>query len=726
MTGVLSRRERRRPARARRAPRAPLPGRRVAALAIGLAALAWLQVSEAGDRGQTQRLLIRLSQPPVAAASAGPQRERAQADALVRLASRKSLRLRRIRESGDDWLVVALAEPVTADSAREIARRIADDPEVAHAEPDLRVFAQQANDPHLVAQWALAGPEQGSPGGTQALAAWGLADGAGVTVAVIDTGFTAHPDLDGAWLPGFDFIGADPDGSFRSANDGDGRDADASDPGDWCDEAGAATPSTWHGTAVAGLVAARAGNGYGIAGVAPAARILPVRAIGRCGGYMSDVIDAMRWAAGLPVAGVPANPHPARVLNLSLGSTPGTPCSPYQQRAVDEVVAAGTVVVAAAGNEGMGSVGVPANCIGVTAVAAHTRHGDLASYSNVGTNVALTAPGGVGSLPDLAVIASSNTGATAAALPDPARGFAGTSAAAPHVAGTAALLWSYDPRLSAVEIRNALAGSARPWPAGTHCSGALAGQCGAGMLDAGAALARVGSRVALDIEAPRGPLPGGTRVTLSALVRSMYAPDQLAYRWVQTIGPAVRLLHADAPVVALDLPPHRTEVGLRLAVTDPTGAVTVADGLVRVNNSPVATAVGSIIVAVGESVGLRLEAIDPDGDAVLFTLLAAPSGLSVGRSDGRLSWIAGDAGIYPVRVAIEDADGLGGGEIAFAIHVSDGSSLASPLRSAGAGRSGGGGSANPGLLALAGIAAALLCARRLRRWRARGHVTIGP
>src|SRR5690606_6718173 len=160
---------------------------------------------------------------------------------------------------------------------------------------------------------------------------------------------------------------------------------------------GAATPSTWHGTAVAGLIAARAGNGYGIAGVAPAARILPVRSIGRCGGYMSDVIDGMRWAAGLAVPGVPANPYPARILNLSLGSTPGVPCSPLQQRAVDEVVAAGALVVAAAGNEGTGSVGVPANCGGVLAVAAHTRYGDLASYSNVGPEVALTAPGGVGS-----------------------------------------------------------------------------------------------------------------------------------------------------------------------------------------------------------------------------------------------------------------------------------------------------------------------------------------
>ncbi len=487
------------------------------------------------------------------------------------------------------------------------------------------------------------------------------------------------------------------------------------------------TPSSWHGTAVAGVVAARAGNGYGIAGLAPAARILPVRAIGRCGGYMSDVIDAMRWAAGLPVAGVPSNPYPARILNLSLGSTPGTACSPYQQRAVDEVVAAGAVVIAAAGNEGMGSIGVPANCIGVMAVAAHTRYGDLASYSNVGASVALTAPGGVGSLPELSVVAPSNTGVTAAALPDPARGFAGTSAAAPHVAGTAALLWSYDPRLSPVEIRNALAGSARRWPAATRCSLAVsAGQCGAGMLDAGAALVRIGSQVALDIEAPRGPLPGGTRVTLTAVVRSPYASAQLAYRWVQTSGPDVQLLHPDAPAVALDLPLRRAEVGVRLTVTDPSGGVTVADGIVQVNNPPVARDVGSIVVAVGESVALRLEASDPDGDAVRYTLLAAPAGLSVGRNDGQLHWIAGDAGIRPVRVAIEDDQGVSGEEIVFFIHVSDGSSLASPLHSAGAGRSGGGGSADPGVLVLvAGVVAALV-GRRARRWRGRSRVTIGP
>ncbi len=690
------------------------------AAAVGLVALACLQAAQARDGGLTQRLVIRLAEPSVAAAAAGPQRERARIDALAALGARTSLRLQRVRESADDWMVVKLPDAVSIDAARALARRIADDPGVADAEPDLRVFAQQASDPYLVSQWALAAPPAGSPGGIDARGAWAMSTGAGAIVAVIDTGLTAHPDLDGAWLPGFDFVGPDPDGSFGTTNDGDGRDADASDPGDWCDEAGVTTPSTWHGTAVAGLVAARAGNGYGIAGVAPAARILPVRAIGRCGGYMSDVIDAMRWAAGLAVAGVPTNPYPARILNLSLGSSPGPACSAYQQRAVDEVVAAGALVVAAAGNEATGIVGVPANCVGVVAVAAHTRYGDLAGYSNVGVGVSMTAPGGVGSSVEFAVVAPSNTGATAAGVPDPGRGFAGTSAAAPHVAGTAALLWSYDPSLTALEIRNALVGSVRPWPAGTRCSlASLAGQCGAGMLDAGAALSRLGGMVALDIDAPRGPLPGGTRVTLAAVVRSVYAPEQLAFRWSQTGGPPVQLLHADAPVVTLELPPLRADVGLRATVTDPSGGVTVADGVVRVNNPPVAQQPGPIVVAVGESVALRLEASDPDGDAVRFTLLAGPPGLGVGRGDGRLFWIAGDAGVYPVRIAVEDAYGLAGAEIAFAIHVSDGSSLAPPLRPAGAGRNGGGGSAGPWLFALAGFAAVASAFRRARRLRGR-------
>src|SRR5690606_10716403 len=179
---------------------------------------------------------------------------------------------------------------------------------------------------------------------------------------------------------GHDFIGADPAGTFETANDGDGRDHDASDPGDWCSRDGVVQPSSWHGTAVAGIIAAQV-NGYGGVGVAPGVRILPVRAIGRRGGYMSDVVDAMRWAAGLPVAEAPVNPHPARVLNLSLGSAADSPCSVLQQQAVDEIVAADVLIVAAAGNEGATAMGSPANCSQVIAVAAHTRQGELASYS---------------------------------------------------------------------------------------------------------------------------------------------------------------------------------------------------------------------------------------------------------------------------------------------------------------------------------------------------------
>ena len=167
-----------------------------------------------------------------------------------------------------------------------------------------------------------------------------------------------------------------PAGTLETANDGDGRDDDASDPGDWCTGNGVDQASSWHGTAVAGIIAAQV-NGYGGVGVAPGVRILPVRAIGRCGGYMSDVVDAMRWAAGLPVAGAPANPNPARVLNLSLGSAADSPCSLLQQQAVDEIVAANVMVVAAAGNEGVNGMGAPANCDQVIAVAAHTRQGEL-------------------------------------------------------------------------------------------------------------------------------------------------------------------------------------------------------------------------------------------------------------------------------------------------------------------------------------------------------------
>ena len=671
--------------------------------------------SRAAHPADTQRLIIQFRDAPVLAKAARSYKELAQTRNVQSLAARKSLRLSRLRETAQGAVVVEMAAAQTMDQARQTARLIADDPAVAHVEPDSRVFAQQLGDPLLAQQWSLPGAAEpgASAGGVNVRGAWQLTIGQGVTVAVIDTGSTSHPDLDAAWLPGYDFIGADPGGTLDTANDGDGRDLDATDPGDWCVVEGATQPSSWHGTAVASVIAARADNGYGIVGAAPGVRVLPVRAIGRCGGYMSDVLDAMRWSAGLPVAGVAANPNPAKVLNLSLGSAPEVPCSTLQQQAVNDIVAANVLIVAAAGNQGTQGIGAPANCNQVLAVAAHTREGALAAYSNFHAAVALTAPGGIGSGTATAIVAAGNSGLESPGVADPGRAFAGTSAATPHVAAAAALLWSLDPARSLVEIRNALISAARPWPAATPCVEAVAqGLCGAGMLDVGAAIRRLGNQVAVDITAPDQAFAGSSQIEVAATARSNYATSQLAYRWTQTSGVPAVLANADTAMLALKLPPYRTTIGLRVTVTDPLGGETIDDATVLVNNEPVAQAIAPIQARAGESIVLLLGATDPDGDAVRYTLLQGPAGLTVGRNDGKLQWTAGAAGTHAARIGIEDAHGQRGKDIDVDIEVTtgEGVSTASPLGAGGPG-SGGGGAAGWLELGLLGLALASLKAK---------------
>ena len=216
-------------------------------------------------------------------------------------------------------------------------------------------------------------------------------------VAVIDTGYRPHADLTGRFVQGYDFIW-DPE----VANDGDGRDADARDPGDWITSADAASVtfagcpvenSSWHGTHVAGTIAANTNNGVGVAGVNWQAKILPVRVLGKCGGYTSDIVDGMRWAAGLTVSGVPANANPAKVLNISLGGS-GT-CSMAEQSAVNDINATGAVIVVAAGNSDADAAAfTPSSCDGVIVVGATDKSGTRAYYSNYGSIVDISAPGG--------------------------------------------------------------------------------------------------------------------------------------------------------------------------------------------------------------------------------------------------------------------------------------------------------------------------------------------
>ena len=412
----------------------------------------------------TDRLIVRLREPEtgVAAASASSR--------LDRVAGRMGARLQRLRGMSGNAHVVQLSRLHSRAEAAALARQLALDPEVQYAEPDLRMLPLRIpNDPSYAQQWHYFE----AIGGINLPAAWDRTIGsAAITVAVIDTGSTAHPELDGRRVAGYDFIG-----NTTMSQDGDGRDADASDAGDYgCNGGG---NSSWHGTHVAGTIGAASDNGSGVAGVNWTSKIQPVRVLGRCGGYTSDIADGMRWAAGIAVAGVPANATPARVLNLSLGGSGA--CGATFQNAINDVVARGTVVVVAAGNSNVDVSGAtPANCTGVIAVAATTRSGGRAGYSNFGQNVALSAPGS-------SILSTLNTGSTTPGAPGYAT-YSGTSMATPHVAGVVSLMLSINPAMTPAQVLTALRSSARTFLSGTgsDCTTAL---CGAGIVDAAAALA---------------------------------------------------------------------------------------------------------------------------------------------------------------------------------------------------------------------------------------------
>jgi serine protease len=321
-------------------------------------------------------------------------------------------------------------------------------------------------------------------------------------VAVLDTGYTAHPEIFGRVLPGYDFIS-----NVQRSNDGNGRENDASDPGDWtndneCYDGSPAEPSTWHGTFVSGLIAANTNNGAGIAGIDWNAKILPVRVLGKCGGSFDDIVAGVLWAAGLPVAGAPLNPTPARVINMSLGGSTG--CPQALQDAVNAVLAQGTVIAVAAGNEFNDVTNTaPANCSGVIAVGASTRQGDRASYSNFGQRVDLSAPGGDGAFADW-ILSTWNDGKKSPGAPAYTRNI-GTSAAAPHVAGTASLMFARNANLTPGQVLSILTSTTTTFAPGTQCAlGGVGGVCGAGKLNAGLALQNT---VSATDSAPTGTVP---------------------------------------------------------------------------------------------------------------------------------------------------------------------------------------------------------------------------
>ncbi|MCX7671772.1 MAG: S8 family serine peptidase, partial [Anaerolineae bacterium] len=261
-----------------------------------------------------------------------------------------------------------------------------------------------------------------------------------------------------------------------------------------------------------GTIGAASNNGTGVAGINWQSLILPVRVLGRCGGAISDIADGMRWAAGLPVPGAPANSHPARVINLSLGGL-GT-CGTTYQDAIHAIVAAGATVVVAAGNSNA-DAGLyrPANCDDVITVAATNRNGSRASYSNFGSVVEISAPGGeTMSTSANGVLSTLNTGTQGPVAATYAY-YQGTSMAAPHVAGVASLLYSLNPGLTPAQILAILQSTVTHFPAGSTCN---TSDCGAGIVNAGAAVAAVASlptatpTATPTVTPTRTPTPTGT------------------------------------------------------------------------------------------------------------------------------------------------------------------------------------------------------------------------
>lgn len=397
--------------------------------------------------------------------------------------------------------VARLEQALPADQAQALLQRLRADPAVVSVSVDRRVRrATVPTDPYFVGparyQWHLQNSSS-VPGGINASTAWAGSTGTGVVVAMLDGGYRPHADLVGNLVRdrqgnviGHDFIL-----DLWTANDGDARDADALDPGDWVprSELNLCTDgdpqSSWHGTHVAGLLGATANGREGV-GVAFGAQVLPVRVLGRCGGYESDVLMAARWAAGLAVDGIAANPQPARVLNLSL-AVDGS-CASGAQEVVDEIRRAGVSIVAAAGNGSDTSIGSPANCKGVVAVTAHTSAGDRADYANVGPGVSISAPGGDGAYPIFSTLNTGSEGPDASPGGDTWGGMYGSSMATPMVSGALALMAAARPDLSMASLEGLLRDTARDFPAGGYClrnpDGLAPGFCGTGLLDAGAAV----------------------------------------------------------------------------------------------------------------------------------------------------------------------------------------------------------------------------------------------
>jgi len=565
------------------------------------------------------------------------QAQTSQAD-VASLTQRTGIAMARSRQFAPNMHVVFLRETLYGTDVAAALEKLRADPSVAFADIDERRYAHALpNDPLFVptatasGQWYMQTPSTTTPtsdaAATDAVSAWGITQGSsGTVIADVDSGIRFdHPDLlragvvgsagtSGRLLPGYDFVGQDLDasnsnplGTFLVANDGDGWDPDPSDPGDWIDSNDlmntkvfpskncSTANSSWHGTRVMGVLGALTNNNAGIAGMTWNPYLLPVRALGKCGGLDSDIMAGIMWSVGQTVFDdsgnpVPDNPYPADIINLSLGGT-GSSCPSSYQSLVTQLTGMGVLVVASAGNES-GPVDIPANCPGVLAVAGLRNIGTKVGYSSLGPEVGIGAPAGncvntaQGSPCLRSIDTTINEGLTTPAgngYTDQTNSNLGTSFSAPIVSGIAALMRAANANLTPPQLIARIKASATPYPQPPGVALCVNGStssvecacttttCGAGMVNAFSAVKAALNPIAA-VKIPAGFIGGSGTFDASGSVAACGAtgaapPTIASYAWSKTGAVVINSGGATAQVNA-------TSSGtgtLRVVVTDSAG-----------------------------------------------------------------------------------------------------------------------------------------------------------
>jgi serine protease len=562
----------------------------------------------------THRILVKLrttSATTAARAQAqsivNSQQARVTISALQGLAARSNLMLLKSHQISEGLHAVQVSV-AAGESLTTTLAKLRADPAVEYAEADQRRFAHAVpNDPLYTGQWY---EQNTQPAAVDAMTAWDTSTGrSDIVIADLDTGVRFdHPDLGAAagnrLISGYDFI-SDP----AVANDGDGRDADPSDPGDFVTQADAnmatftgctVENSSWHGTRTAGILGAISNNATGIAGMTWQPKILVVRVLGKCGGLDSDILDAMRWAAGLHVDGVPDNTHPAQIINMSLGAVGS--CTAAQQTVIDEVVAKGVLIVASAGNEG-GPVDSPANCNGVAAISGLRNIGTKVGFSSLGPQVTVSAPAGncvnaTGACL-FSIDTTTNNGTTIPGTngyTDQLNPNLGTSFSAPIASGIAALMLGVNSNLRSAQLIARLREGAKAFPVSSDATvpnchvptsandlqtaecNCTTQTCGAGMANApGSVKAALRPIAAIAVPAT---VTAGQNVTLSGAGSAAACGHTITtYAWTN-VSSSTNPIQGGNTASAVVVAPTSGSYTLRLTVTDDAGRQDTADVIV--------------------------------------------------------------------------------------------------------------------------------------------------